>query len=580
MRLESIASTNPPKTDFLERVKLSPAKLTYHRDSIRFSIEGEIPILSLFTPRSPRLFLEFSIHEKKIDLGEINLEKELSAYTYKKSFSLHYEPWMEGAQLELKFFYGKKQNLIPNQSKVIARGVITIPLMVKVGQILPNEPIPDVGIYITTDLLEQYIPQNENFIFSFPLAESDFEETGKNKEALSSLSDFLLENPQIQSFKITGIQSPEVEENEIDSLGRNRAETMYHLFSSMGWIRADPKISVSSRRNDWFDFRLLLKDYDKISDQKRDELYDILSDGERYSSQETQLNQVSGFSAISKDLYPLLRAVKVEVSAIPGDSLNQKDRQAIGSTWLDNGEHANLSFMDLALEAENTPRLEDKERIYVKMTELFNSSLPFNNLAVVKMQQAQRVINQNQKEELWGQAKKLLNQGSKIEPSPYILHNIGQIQLLEGDYSSAYKSLSDASVMTKEKDFLKINENLRGALDIIRGDYKLATLRFDFEYEESKDLFNKGLAFLLAKDYANAIIYFEESIQMDRTFGYGFYGLAWIAAASGQEQLAIEHLGKAINYSEIIYQKSLMDPIFEEVRKYPEFFKMFKNSSE
>lgn len=575
-----MASTNPPKTDFLDKVKLSPAKLTYHSDSIRFNIEGEIPILSILTPKSPRLFLEFSIHEKKIDLGEINLEKELSAYTYKKSFSLHYEPWMEGAQLELKFFYGKKQDLTPNQSKIIARGVITTPLMVKVGQILPNEPIPDVGMYMTTDLLEEFIPQNENFIFSFPLAESDFEETAKNKEALSSLRDFLSENPQIQSFKITGVQSPEVEEKEIDSLGRNRANTMFHLFSSLGWIKTDPTISVKSRRNDWFDFRLLLKEYIEISNQKRDELYDILSDGEPYSSQETRLNQVSGFSTISNDLYPLLRVVKVEVFAIPGDSLNQKDRQTIRSTWLTNEVHANLSFMELALEAENTSKLEDKELIYVEMTKKFNSSLPFNNLAVVKMQQAQRVLNQNQKEKLWSQAKNLFNQGSEIEPSPYFLHNLGQIQILEGDYSSAYKSLSDASVMTKEKDFLRINENLRGALDIIRGDYKLATLRFDFDYKESKELFNKGLAFLLAKDYANAIIYFEESIQMDRTFGYGFYGLAWIAATSGQDQLAIEHLGKAINYSEIIYQKALMDPIFEDVRKYSEFFKMFKKTSE
>jgi len=405
IHLDGSALVIMPKPDFLEKVILSPAKLSYHRDSIQFDLEGEIPILSLLSPRSPRLFLEFSTQEKKMKLGELNLEKELSAYTYKKSFSIHYEAWMEGAQLELKFFYGKKQILVPNQSKIIARGVITTPLMVKIGQIVADEPIPDVGLYMTEDQVNKDLNRFENV----------------------------------------------------------------------------------------------------------------------------------GFSS---------------------------------------------SFSEMILSGKNASRLDAKESIYLNMTEFFRSPLSFNNLAVVKMQQAQRELNQNRKVELWDQAKILLDQAKGIEPSAYILHNLAQIQILERDYTSAYKNLSDATVMTKEKDFLRINENLRGALDIIRGDYKLATIRFDYEYSGSKSLFNKGLAFMLAEEYGKAIIYFEESIQVDRSFGYGFYGLAWIAAASGQDQLAIEHLSKAIDTSEFLSQKALKDPIFEEVRKYPDFVKMFKKSSD
>jgi len=113
----------------------------------------------------------------------------------------------------------------------------------------------------------------------------------------------------------------------------------------------------------------------------------------------------------------------------------------------------------------------------------------------------------------------------------------------------------------------------------LRGDYKLATLRFNYDYSDSKDFFNKGLAYFLAGDYANASLSFEESVVAGRNYGYGFYGLAMVAAESGQEEVAIIQLDKAIHSSEVLYQKALVDPIFEELRKSDEFFQIFKPSS-
>src|SRR5690606_6326890 len=166
-------------------------------------------------------------------------------------------------------------------------------------------------------------------------------------------------------------------------------------------------------------------------------------------------------------------------------------------------------------------RLEDKARIYSKMTELYRSVIPYNNLAVVKMRQAQRTLDQATKDQLWKEANQLLNQAAKISTDPYVMHNQGQIMVLQGKTWEAYKNLSDASVLTRNEDFLKYNESLRGALDIIRGDFKLATLRFDYSYTEPKDFFNKGLAYFLSGDLANASLSFEESVMVGRNYGYG-----------------------------------------------------------
>ena len=126
--------------------------------------------------------------------------------------------------------------------------------------------------------------------------------------------------------------------------------------------------------------------------------------------------------------------------------------------------------------------------------------------------------------------------------------------------------------MTQNPDFVQTNEALKGALDISRGDYKLATLRFDYKFANPKDYFNKGLAYFMIQDYANATMAFEESVEQGREFGYGFYGLAMIAAASGQKEVAIIHLKKAIGANRQLSDQAFEDPLFEELRESKEFF--------
>lgn len=231
-----------------------------------------------------------------------------------------------------------------------------------------------------------------------------------------------------------------------------------------------------------------------------------------------------------------------------------------------------LSFAEWSLAAEASQSLEEKAVIYSKMTEFFRSALPYNNMAVVRMRQAQRTLDQESKEVLWEEALRLLQQAIRIEPNPYTLHNQGQILALEGKYWDSYLKLSEAASLTQNPEFLQQNEALRGALDILRGDYKLATLRFDFKFSDPKDYFNKGLAYYMINDFAKASTAFEESVVHGRVFGYGYYGLAMIAAASGQQEVAMIHLKKAIEANKQLANLAFQDPAFEELRSSKDFF--------
>jgi len=561
---------------YLKEINIKPQQLEYFRDSVRFSIEGKISIESVMSPRNPELKLLLKTTDNVLDLGDVELQKNLGDYSFYKDYVLEFEPWMEGAILEAQLFQGKKVSQEPFESVQLAKGVITTPFLAKIGRVNPDEPIPNIGLYIPAGIVNRNLTKTKEFQIFFNPGAFNYVGSARNEAMLSEIRAFLMENPSITSIKIIGIQSPEQAEGKNSKLGMDRAMTVKDELISRKLFLRDSIIEVGARWNDWFDLRLLIRDYAGLSTSKKDEYYTILMNGDDYLSQRSQMEKIAGFSQLSRQLFPQLRMAKIEIQAKPGSGLGIEKMSILEKELNGNSSNSQLTFQDWASAAETSPSLDDKTEIYTKMTEMFRSSLPYNNLAVVKIQEAQRTLDRDLKENLWAEAEWLLNQALRLEESAYILHNLGQIYALKGEYWTAYKYLSDASVLTRDPDFLMRNESLRGALDIIRGDYKLATLRFEYPFSNSFDFFNKGLASFLSKDYASASLAFEESVMRDRGFGYGYYGLALIAINSGQNEVALIQLEKAVNASEVLYEKSLVDPSFDDIKSDPKFFEILR----
>ncbi len=565
-------STMMPENKFLKDVQLIPGKLKLEGDSIRFTVKGSIPIESVLTPRNPKVRLTFQAEGNQLDLGGLDLKKNVSSYEYEKRYALKFEPWMRGATLEIFFFQGKKENQPPSERQVLAKGIIAPQLMVKLGEVYPDEPIPVVGLFIVSGALDRDMVKNEEFVFQFDPGASAYKPSTANAAMLKKLDAFLEANPDVQEFRITGIQSPESAEGKNSALGMNRAESVKKMLGARVSAVPESQLKLGSRWNDWFDLRLLLRDYKGISTNRKDELYAVLMNQETHAQQSERLKKVPGFSQVAQDLYPKLRAAKVEITSKPRTGLDMQQSIKLKDALSRNDGTNALSFAEWTLAAESTQSIEEKAAIYSKMTEFFRSPLPYNNMAVVRMRQAQRTLDLGSKEVLWEEAMRLLAQAYRIEPTPQTLHNQGQVLALSGDYWEAYKKLSDASTLSQNPDFLQHNEALRGALDILRGDYKLATLRFDYRFADPKDYFNKGLAYYLVGDYPNATMAFEESVVQGRSFGYGYYGLAMIAAAGGQKEIALIQLKKAIAANRQLSERAFQDPLFEELRNSQEFF--------
>jgi len=561
---------------FISDVTISPSKLKLEGDSIRFTIKGTIPVESVFTPRNPRVSLIYYSREGAMELGDLPLVKQVANFAYEKKFSIRYEPWMRGAVLELKFFQGKKDNTKSFVSKILAKGIIAPQLLVKLGEVHPDEPIPQVGLYQLTGEIDSELESREEFAFYFNPGTSSLKSGLENLEAYKKIGEFVQKYPKILSVKITGLQSPEQSEGRNSQLGNARAQVAGKTLLAKFPEIDSSKLAFDSRWNDWFDLRLLLKDYQGISTQRKEEVYAVLLNNESFLEKGERLKKIPGFIQLSTDLFPKLRVAKIELLAKPLNGLTLEQSNRLKEAMTSKIGVNRLSFAEWAIAAEASQSLEEKALIYSKMTEFYRSALPYINMAVVRMRQAQRTLDQGSKEILWDEADRLLQQAYRIEPNAHILYNQGQILALKGAHWEAYKKLSEASVLSKKPEFIMANEMLRGALDVLRGDYKLSTLRFDFKIKDPKDLFNKGLAYYLIGDFAQATMAFEESVIQGREFGYGYYGLAMIAVQTGQGEIAAIHLQKAISYNKSLLQLLVTDPIFEELMADPVYLKQFQ----
>jgi hypothetical protein len=375
---------------------------------------------------------------------------------------------------------------------------------------------------------------------------------------------------------VTGLSSPESKDN-ILGLPMKRSEFITERLKNQRSLGNIP-IESMYRAGDWFDLRQLLIDYNRISEKQKEEIYEILLNEKSFTSQMSELQKLSSYRNISNDLFPSLRAAKVTFE-LENTRLNDLEISA-GVFALVNGQNPIEGFEKehLIYAGQQALKLDEKEAIYKRLNEIAPSELSYNNLGVVYLNLAQRELDVRKRNILINDALNSLNQANKIKTTSIALHNIGRGYLLRGDYFEAYIAISEASALEKEEtnDFLNYNEGLRGALDILNGDYKLATIRFNRTFENESNLFNKGIAYFLSGDYLLASENFEAAVQADRDSGYGFYGLALVAAVNGQKEVLLENLGKAIDRSEFLKEKALKEINFKNYRDDKEFVNLFK----
>ncbi len=547
---------------YLGSIELAPQKLRLEKDSIRFLISGKLAIGSGLLTKQPEVRLRLLAKEDSLDLGKVVLNNQTGITTLQKKVSLYFQPWMEGASLLLDFLPGK--NKPPVETKILAKGVHAPQLLVRFGHYLPGETVPRVGRYDFPEKSVEAIPHTKAIYFRFEPGKSDWLGDSENQKVKMELMKFLEQNPEIVSLKITGLQSPEQAEGRTSQLGYRRAEQMgQKLLEFFPGISKD-QINLQSRWNDWLDFSVLLSDNKDIPEQTKARYYKELDAEGTYLEKGLRIKAMPDYERVAAAIFPKLRSALVELTAKPVVGLNRQKKNLLRESLAAGGKNK-LSYTDWELAAASTSSLDEKAFLYASMIKWFASPAPFINLAVVRMRQGQELEDNESRAVLWEEAARLLEAANQLQVTPLGLYNEGQLKVLRGEFWEAYKILSEASVLAKEDDSLShAIESLRGALDVQRGDYKLALLRFGYPMVSAEDWFNKGLAYCLIGDYQGANTAFEASVLAKREFGYGYYGLALVAMELGQLESAHFYFEKAITANIGLKQKIAIDPIFSQ----------------
>lgn len=546
---------------YLTNARVIPDILQVDKDSVQFEVSGSLPATSGVFSKTRRLLLSLRSDEGYLDLGALDLKERNGKMSLKQTVAFPYSPWMEGASLELAYVEGRDDTSI--ETKVLAKGIKAPQFLVRLGQPRPGERIPVIGKFD----FEEKQPQDRRpvaqvYHFTFAVGKSEWMPGLGNEQVLQEMALFLEQNSIVESIRVTGLQSPELLEGRSSQLGYLRAETIgQKLLQFFPEVSSD-QLKIGSRWNDWFDFRLLIAADSKLSEAQKSVYFEILREQGSYFDQAAQLKALPDFDEVAAQIYPKLRTVKVEVTAMPATGMTKNQKAYLQE--LSHPEAKNQwTYEEWVGVAAACHRLEEKLWVFSSMWRWYQESSVLSNLAVVRMRQSQEVDDLGSKEILWEEAARLLAEANRLKEDPLTLYNQGQLLALQGSYWEAYKVLSTASVLAKSTPKLVSSiDLLRAALDIRRGDYKLALLRFGNASQSADDLFNQGLANLLVGDYASANLSFESAVLAERESGYGYYGLAMVALELGQLESMSFYLEKAMVVNPFLRAKAKIDPEF------------------
>ena len=215
-----------------------------------------------------------------------------------------------------------------------------------------------------------------------------------------------------------------------------------------------------------------------------------------------------------------------------------------------------LSFEELMYAATLTPSLDEKAAIYEAATKKGTNWNAHNNLGATYISQAME--NPGRAADLANKASVQLEIALKIRETPEVNANMASASLMKGNpYKAA--SYANRSLNGASNDVSRGVNGVKGACEIYMAKYDAAVRSESSALTTDVNLFNKGLAQVLSKDYANATNSFTEATAKNSNLAVAFYGAAVAAARSGNAEKVVSNLTSAVKVDPGMKEMALTD---------------------
>jgi Flp pilus assembly protein TadD len=131
--------------------------------------------------------------------------------------------------------------------------------------------------------------------------------------------------------------------------------------------------------------------------------------------------------------------------------------------------------------------------------------------------------------------------------------------MLKGNAYAAYNNATKALNSGLRGDNAAGVNGVKGAAEIVKAQYAAAVSSESAAADNADNLFNKGLAQVLNKDYQNALTSFNEATSKDSNLAIAYYGAAIASARLGNADGVVSNLTSAVSKDPSLKEAALSD---------------------
>jgi outer membrane protein OmpA-like peptidoglycan-associated protein len=544
-----------------QNLTVTPNPLEVHKDTVSYEMAANLPVKMLAkkgTSYTINSFYKYGDSELALDPIPFKAEDYPNAKTEQprvtKTFSFPYKAAYKVGTLQAEGVAQKGTKNKKSPRLDIATGVITTSKLVQNSY---YAAFADHGYNNQEEIIPVVIPD-----FLFEQGKSVLRPSETKSEKGKQLDAFIASKNATRTVTITGTHSPEGRERVNTQLSAERAAAIEKFYRAemkkydYKGMADEIKFIQKPIVDDWTEFKNALASYTGINDSEKAAYLNIVNSPSTFTEQEMQLKKLPTYKKVFKEVYPGLRTAKTEILTIKAKKTDAEMSVLAKQITQGQAQADQLSFEEMMYAASLTPSLEEKASIYEAATKKGTNWNAHNNLGATYISMAME--NPSRAAELADKASAQLEIASKIRNTPEVNANLASIALWKGNpykaYSYATKALNGAS-----NDVSRGVNGVKGASEIYMAKYNDAVRSEASASTTAVNLFNKGLAQLLNKDYSNAAASFNEASRANSNMGVAFYGAAVAAARSGSADAVVSNLTSAVKVDPSLKERALTD---------------------
>lgn len=542
-----------------QNLQVAPNPLEVHKDTVSYEMSATLPVKMLKKGTTYTLNSFYKYGDKELALPELVFKGDdfANAATEQpkmsKTYSFPYQPELKVGTVQIEGVAAKGTSNKKTPRMDVATGVITTSKLVKNSY---YAAFADHGYNNKEEIIPVIIPD-----FIFEQSKSVLRKSETNSDKGKQLDAFIASKNVTRTVTITGTHSPEGRERINSKLSEERASAIEKYYRAQ-MKKYDYKGMADSIKfilkpvvDDWNTFKAALAAYNGISSDEKAAYLNIINGGGSFEDQEKQMKKLPTYKKVFKDVYPGLRTAKTEILTIK-DKKTDAEISVLAKQIAQGGSLDALSFEELMYSATLTPSLDEKVAIYTAATKKGTNWNAHNNLAATYIQQA--IENPSRVAELSPLATAQIDLAARIRETPEVNANRATVALMNmNPYKAA--SFANKALNGASNDVARGVNGVKGASEIYTANYEAAVRSESSALTTDVNLFNKGLAQLLSKDYASAENSFNEAIKNNANMAVAYYGAAVAAARSGNADKVVSNLTSAVRIDPSMKEMALTD---------------------